>query len=324
MDSDPATAGATSAPSVFDPATQFNLSPYIDSLDRNNTDLSNAHVSTIGARRTVAVLDDAVSNVSITPLQGSWVHIIADWFYSIENSWAGSKYTSATKFHKAVHAIGPDIFPHISDLARTHSTGDDPYNAFKTAVIARLSLSPAEHIAALLTKEELGDSTPSALLRRLRTHNGSAQFPAAALTAIWLDRLPAETQRFLVAHASSTADQQAVIADALHKIKPSGQVAMEIESKEETVDIAAELRKINKRIDALQVSHNGRRENSTSRFSRSSGHRFRSKSRDRRSPNKIENGMCWYHKKFQQQAQKCSPGCKFFAKFNQGNALDRC
>uniref|UniRef100_A0A6P7H702 Uncharacterized protein LOC114346971 n=1 Tax=Diabrotica virgifera virgifera TaxID=50390 RepID=A0A6P7H702_DIAVI len=127
-----------------------------------------------------------------------------------------------------------------------------------------------------------------------------------------LGRLPSSTQAILATQAKASLDAVAELADTISEaITPSAQISEASNARESTIDkLTAEVAEMKIQLglsNAQAQYHTYRRNRSNSRGRPYS--RDRSYSREHNS-----DILCWYHYRFGDQAQKCSPSCK-----HQGN-----
>ncbi|KAM7300507.1 uncharacterized protein ISCGN_016119 [Ixodes scapularis] len=114
------------------------------------------------------------------------------WFAQVESQFTTSHITSqAQRFHHVVAALPPETAVDIRDIILEPPT-TNPYDNLKAELIKRTSASEHQRLQRLLTSEELGDRTPSQLLRRLQQLLGerAATFDPALLRELFLQRLP--------------------------------------------------------------------------------------------------------------------------------------
>ncbi|KAM7288102.1 uncharacterized protein ISCGN_031791 [Ixodes scapularis] len=114
------------------------------------------------------------------------------WFAQVESQFTTSHITSQTqRFHHVVAALPPETAVDIRDIILEPPT-TNPYDNLKAELIKRTSASEHQRLQQLLTSEELGDRTPSQLLRRLQQLLGerAATFDPALLRELFLQRLP--------------------------------------------------------------------------------------------------------------------------------------
>ncbi|KAJ8981849.1 hypothetical protein NQ317_001812 [Molorchus minor] len=91
---------------------------------------------------------------------------------------------------------------------------EKPYTTLKQLLVTRFSTSQEERIRMLLEREEIGDSKPSQLLRRLKSLAGTA-FSESVLRTLWMDRLPQSIRTVLVTQKNTPLDEVAELADAI-------------------------------------------------------------------------------------------------------------
>ena len=186
----------------------------------------------------------------------------------------------------------------------------DKYDAIKKALIDRLSLSESKRLQQLLHNEELGDRTPSQLLRRLRAlSNGTVS--DEILRNIWTARLPSDTQKILTVSKGSV-DDLAAIADQLHELRPHASVSSTSRDNSRPQSLEELERKLTDQIAALSAQLSELKTSGRSRNRSRSRPQSRSRSQSRSDPE-----VCWYHTTFGDKARKCNPPCKF----TQGNGL---
>ncbi|KAM7313981.1 uncharacterized protein ISCGN_003766 [Ixodes scapularis] len=114
------------------------------------------------------------------------------WFAQVESQFTTSHITSqAQRFHHVVAALPPETAVDIRDIILEPPT-TNPYDNLKAELVKRTSASEHQRLQRLLTSEELGDRTPSQLLRRLQQLLGerAATFDPALLRELFLQRLP--------------------------------------------------------------------------------------------------------------------------------------
>ncbi|KAM7300808.1 uncharacterized protein ISCGN_016393 [Ixodes scapularis] len=118
------------------------------------------------------------------------------WFAQVESQFTTSHITSqAQRFHHVVAALPPETAVDIRDIILEPPT-TNRYDNLKAEFIKRTSASEPQRLQQLLTSEELGDRTPSQLLRRLQQLLGerAATFDPTLLWELFLQRLPNNKQ----------------------------------------------------------------------------------------------------------------------------------
>lgn len=220
------------------------------------------------------------------------------WFAQLESQFVLAQVTAdETKYSYVVAALNEDMAAEVQDILASPPSADR-YMAIKNALITRLSQSETKRLEKLLRTEELGDRTPSQLLRRLRTLAGNA-ISEDILRNIWLSRLPSDTQKILTVCAGDL-DALSQTADRILEMYPSTSVAV-VTSQPKGDSALTELQAQVAELTAQVASLRAERTNRRSRRHRSPGKRSRSPSSSR---------ICWYHRRFGSEARKCSPPCE--------------
>ncbi|GFU94083.1 alcohol dehydrogenase class-3 chain L [Trichonephila clavipes] len=162
----------------------------------------------------------------------------------------------------------------------------------------------------------LGDEKPSHLLRKMKELS-NGQLQDDFLQSLWLQRMPPHIQTVLSA-SSEPLDKLAIIADKVSEVVGASSTICAATtvpppsqssscSAQPTMDsLARQIQEL-----SLQVAELTRERNS-SRHQRYSSDRRRSHSRSR-SVNR-GSGICYYHRRYKEQARKCVSPCAFVQK----------
>ncbi|KAH8033759.1 hypothetical protein HPB51_015791 [Rhipicephalus microplus] len=119
-----------------------------------------------------------------------------------------------TRHWHLVSCLPPDVADGLTDiLASQHPS--DPYDTLKAAINSRKSESEHSRLQQLITATELGDRSPSQLLRRMRQLLGSPSAPQEEklLRELFLQRLPQSMVPVLVAAGDVPVDTLTEMAD---------------------------------------------------------------------------------------------------------------
>lgn len=251
---------------------------------------------------TDARTDATINRVSVKP-PPFWQQNPVLWFAQLESQFVLAQVTTDhTKYSYVVAALSEEMALEVQDILSS-PPNVDRYPAIKNALITRLSQSEAKRLEKLLRTEELGDRTPSQLLRRLRTLASNA-VNDDILRNIWLSRLPPDAQKILTVCAGDL-DALAQTADRISEMYPSVCVAAvrpQSETDSNFAALQAQITELTTQVAALRTQNNSRR-----------SRRYRSPGKRSRSPSATK--LCWYHRRFGSEARKCSPPCE------QGNAI---
>ncbi|XP_023211929.1 uncharacterized protein K02A2.6-like [Centruroides sculpturatus] len=162
--------------------------------------------------------EPVVGHVAVKP-PPFWTESPALWFAQLKSQFVLANIThDETKYSHVVASLSECMATEVEDiLAAPPNT--DKYKTIKRALIDRLSQSEAQRLEKLIRTEELGDRTPSQILRRLRTLAGHT-VTEDLLRSIWLSRLPTDIQKILTV-SEGTLESLAKIADRLSEMYPS-------------------------------------------------------------------------------------------------------
>lgn len=226
------------------------------------------------------------------------------WFLQLESQFVSAGITvDLTKFHMVVSVLDCDVLSCVSDIVRSPPT-TAPYNALKDRIIEQYADSETARLKALLQDLQLGDKKPSQLLMQMRTL-AQNQINTDVLKTLFLQRLPVGMQQILSV-CKEELNNLALVAD---KIAETSVNSFEVNAVSTTPDVVkvleAKVERLSQQLDRLL---------------RQNAKRFRSRSRSRSPASVGGNGrtLCWYHRRFAEQAHKCISPCSF-----QGNHTAR-
>lgn len=266
------------------------------------------------------------------------------WFSQIEALFDVNNITSEiAKYGHVVGKIEGRWANEIEDLIRKRPA-TKPYTTIKEELIDRISQSETTRIRKLLAEADLGDSTPSQFLRRLKYLAGPSSTQESMMKTLWLQPLPSQVQAILQAQPSSTSlDDLAKIADRIVEtipVTPRPSVyatsipaeatlpqalvhATSLPSNNQPPNVCSVgpsvsgntdttaaftqvIQMLTDRLDKIEAKlYNSPKSNYRGR---SPGYRPRSRSR---SKTPSQNGLCWYHNTFGAEAEKCTKPCQF-------------
>ena len=242
-------------------------------------------------------------------LPGFWTTNPKLYFAQIEANFTLSSITSeTTKFCCLISALDEHVMLTIADLIAKPDL-KDPYTSVKNRLIEEFSISENKRIQTLLQDLTLGDSKPSALLRRMRDLAGS-NFTDQALKSMWLSLLPPSVQTVL----SVSKDELEVLAGLADQVFEIANISPNCSAVKVTEDVSlrAEIQSLKDEIIALksQVRQLGRsRSCSRGRF----GNRGNINPQTKEKVDSEQNAtkLCWYHKKFADKAARCIKPCDY-------------
>jgi len=237
------------------------------------------------------------------------------WFARVEALFDCRRITSQSSRYSHIVAHLPDeVASEIADLIYNRPV-TNPYDALKEALITRTAVSDEQNLRTLLSGVQLGDRTPSQLLRHMTQLMGSQKGNNAILKELWLQNLPVELRTVLaIVHKDSSLDNLAELADQVHssyglqhtpRVQPisiSDPVLQKLDSL--TQDLASMKLEINAIKHARHRPRSRSRDSSASHTPSSSSNRVR---------------ICRFHRQFGSAARNCKPYCTFFAAMQSGN-----
>lgn len=161
------------------------------------------------------VVSSEVGKIALR-LPSFWTSNPKLYFTQIEANFTLSKITSeSTKFCCLISALDEQVMLTIADVINKPKL-DNPYTEVKNRLIEEFSVSESKRIKTLLQDLTLGDSKPSALLRRMRDLAGG-NFTDQALKSMWLSLLPTSVQTILSVSKDDLGDL-AGLADRVFEV----------------------------------------------------------------------------------------------------------
>lgn len=226
------------------------------------------------------------------------------WFHQIEAVFVTRHITSqSTKFLYVIQSLPGDVAAEVEDLLE-NIPSENPYDVLRTAIITRTGQSETKMLRDLFTTVELGDRTPSQLLRHMRSLLGGKKLEEGILRQLWLDKLPTNMCHLLTAFAEdSSLERLASMGDKIMESYPNKSVCTttkttcEASEVSQCTELKATINQMSSRMDDLVEQINALR-------TRECNCRSRSRSRRRAQ-------WCYYHRRFGRNAVKCEKPCSF-------------
>ena len=261
---------------------------------------------------------DYISTVNLK-LPAYWPSDPEVWFIQVEAYFAARRITSQkTMYREVISSLEPQYVMEIRDLLITPPK-TDPYTAVKNALIARTQKSEQTRLRELLHNEELGDQTPSKLLRRMQQLLGGKAIDASLFRELFVQRLPEAVRLILAVTPSSLSiDELARLADKVQEssstvsvnaapAQQADKLTAPAQPESDMQQLRSEMSKLTSAVHALTSVPRGRS-------------RFRSRTRSyspSRSPSRSRGGddaddsLCWYHRRFGDKAVRCRSPCSY-------------
>ncbi|GFU71191.1 uncharacterized protein TNCV_2699061, partial [Trichonephila clavipes] len=245
-----------------------------------------------------------------------WKSNVRLWIAQCDHAFTFSGISSDdTKYSALVANLDAETLSYVSDIVLS-LPNSDKYHTLSQRLITQFSDSDTQKIKKLLTDLQLGDEKPSHLLRKMKELS-NGQLQDDFLQSLWLQRMPPHIQTVLSA-SSEPLDRLAIIADKVSEVVgPSSTICAATTvpppsqssscSAQPTMDsLARQIQELSLQVAELTREHN------SSRHQRYSSDRRRSHSRSR-SANR-GSGICYYHRRYKEQARKCVSPCAFVQK----------
>ena len=224
-----------------------------------------------------------------------WPDKPALWFAQAEVQFELNGISSQkAKFNQVVSQFNQQVASEVEDIIIAPSA-HDPYDRLKAELVSRLSTSREQRVRQLLSHEEMGDRKPSQFLRHLKSL--APDVPDDFLRTIWTSRLPPHVQAILAGQTEGSLDATARLADKICEVTPPPNTASVAASSSDNTDALQErIRELERQLASLRATRSHSRSHSR--------HRSRTPAA---SPNRHQ--LCWYHRKFNNRARKCTPPC---------------
>lgn len=255
--------------------------------------------TTDSATMTSTSTTDATPTVSSVDgkLPPFWTADPALWFIQVEAQFAARRITSdLTKYHYVVSSLPPPIASEIRDLL-LDPPAEKAYVTLKETLIRRVTPPESQRLHQLFHDTNLGDRTPSQLLRHMQLLRGETtnSVDGALFRELFLQKLPSSVR--LVVEASEKKDLPAVaeLADRLVAITTPTSLAavQEQRAQDELQQMRADISRLTETLSALR----------TSRTAQDASEPNTSVSQPQR------QNICWYHRRFGNAARNCVPPC---------------
>ncbi|CAN7980701.1 unnamed protein product, partial [Ixodes pacificus] len=216
------------------------------------------------------------------------------WFAQVELQFLLRRITDQnTKFHHVVSALSSTDAAEVRDIIIAPPPVI-PYDVLKDELVRRTGLSEQQRLQR--TAEELGDKTPSQLLRRLKQLLANATIDDTLFCHLFL-RLPNDVRMMLASADSATVEDFVKLADRIIIVSNASGVNQVTQPEKIPADFRTSIQhrvdELTEMVSALQSSRSPLQRTSrypTRRFSQS------------HSPS---TQQCWYHCTFGADTRKC-------------------
>lgn len=240
------------------------------------------------------------------------------WFAQVEAQFATRNITNQrTRFDHVVAALSNEFATEVRDIILNPPEAD-AYSRLKDLLIKRTAASERKRLQLLFTSEELGDRKPTQLLRRMQQLLGDSAGPQpdnSLLRELFFQRLPSHVRMVLASSGDTVSlDTLADMADKMLEAAPPTVSAitspavlptpppLSSPASTEVAQLRLEVSELRQLISSLQLSP-GRPSRSRSRS--------QPRSNSRASSPGPSSGLCWYHRRFGDKANKCTSPCSW-------------
>lgn len=237
-----------------------------------------------------------------------WKSDPAMWFAQAEAQFALAGITQdTTMFHHIVAKIDQSVICHIADLVK-NPPATDKYDAVKLRLISRFELTPQSRLERLLSSCDLGDLRPTHLLAKMQELSAGLNVDESLLKMLFLQRLPVNIRAVLSIHDGTLA-KIAEMGDKMIDLSPPTSAAVDVRASVapssnqdpySQESLANQIAALTAEIRRMRSKPQRSRTRSTSRSRQAAG----------------SNNVCWYHRKFGNDAEQCRGPCSYQASKN--------
>ena len=259
-----------------------------------------------------AETSSGVSTVSLNiKLPPFWPSDPEVWFAQVDAHFTTRRVTSQkAKFDYVIASLTPAVATEVRDLI-LRPPSDHPYDTLREQLTRRTAASEQRKLQQLFTSEELGDRKPTQLLRRMQQLLGDRPGIAdgSFLRELFLQRLPANVRMVLASTPDTTSlEDLAELADKIVEVATPAIAAVATSSLTTEVEhLRKEVTRLQQQLESLTTRGRPRSRSHTSPH-RSHTPPARTFS-PAPAPSPTESSLCWYHRKYGDQAHKCRPPC---------------
>ncbi|KAL3225163.1 hypothetical protein MRX96_049335 [Rhipicephalus microplus] len=187
-----------------------------------------------------------------------WTADPALWFIQVESQFTVRRITTdLTKYHYVVSSLPPAISSEIRDLLLAPPV-ENAYATLKETLIRRVTPSEPQRLQQLLRGTELGDRTPSQLLRHMQQLLGGTSNTIGWSTAprTFLQKLPSGVRMVIAASEHKDLTAAAELADKLVAMTPPTPMAA-VQAQQplnELQEMREEIARLAETVSALHAS----------------------------------------------------------------------
>lgn len=230
------------------------------------------------------------------------------WFAQAEAVFESRRITTQrSKYNNIVGNLPTSVAAEVADLIYNRPNVN-PYDSLKSAIISRTAASDEKNLRKLLSGIELGDHTPSQLLRKLTELQGKNAVDEAIMKELWQQRLPPDVRKILaVIEKDYTLEKLSTIADQVYENCKPSLVSSVQHPNSSSPGVEQQLTMLQNKFTELSIQIQALTKGHTRSSRNSTPHRSRSRSR----PPREKTDLCYYHRRFGAKAIRCTRPCSF-------------
>ena len=263
----------------------------------------------------VVSLPPALVSAVTVKIPPFWPTDLQVWFAQVKAQFSMWNIASQrTKFDHVVAVLAPEFATEVRDLLPPPA--DTPYEVLRTQLIKRTAASEQRPLHQLFTAEELGNCTPSQLLRRLQQLLGDTAGPNpdnTFLRELFLQRLPGHVRMVLASSGDMPLEALATLADKVMEVASSSISSINVAPlTSEVGQLRSEVAQLQEMIATLKIAPSNPHRWVRSRSQSTSAASPRSSSpASPPAENPPSASLCWYHRRFGDAARKCTSPCSW-------------
>lgn len=249
--------------------------------------------------------------VGVCKLPPFWKQNVHLWFLQVEAQFQCHRILSDNmRYYHLLSALDPESMSEIADVV-ANPAETNKYEQLKTCIIKRLTMSPDRQLLRALSELDLGNRSPSQLLREM-TMLAGGRASNDVLRVRWLSLLPQQVQRVLKVLGAAPIEELADLADNLMEDEAGSFVMAASHSttagaRTHPVRISDELADCKRELAVLKSTMQKVLDNVTQKTEHK---------KDQQQPSNTPP-KCFYHTKFGSKARRCIQPCSWTAQ--QGN-----
>lgn len=234
-----------------------------------------------------------------------WAKSPTAWFIQAEAQFSLARISSdISRYNHVLTSLPEDVIDSIIDYIQSPPQ-INIYEGIKTLLIERHSMSQERRIEQLLSNEQLGDRRPSEFFRSIKQLAGaSGTISDKLLINLWTRRLPQAINIAIIAQGDKSDTELTILADRIWEASHRPTIA-EANSVSEVSSLRAEIAQLKSMFE--QFSNLNRSRSQQRGFSRQS----RPARSNSQSNSRHDSNVCWYHRRFADEATKCTKPCSF-------------